>query len=69
MSEKKYKIVRFYRDSENLNHIVIRKGLSLEEAQAHCTDPETSSHTCTRPVGKARTAVHGPWFEGYEEQP
>ena len=42
-------------------------GLTLEEVQAHCNDPETSSRTCTRAEGKRRTAQRGPWFDGYEE--
>lgn len=41
-------------------------GLTLEQAQAHCSDPETSSRTCTRADRKRITKAHGPWFEGYE---
>lgn len=43
-----YKIVRFRFQGDNQ---VIRTGLTLEEAQAHCTDE----------------ATHGDgWFDGYE---
>lgn len=45
----------------------IAKGLTLEEAQAHCADPETSSSTCTSAAGRRRTKRHGRWFDGYTE--
>ena len=61
-----YKIVRGYRDS--YKRITIDRGLTLEEAQAHCKDPETSSSTCTNSAGKRRTKLHGPWFDGYEKE-
>jgi hypothetical protein len=60
----KYKIVRSYRDSYKKR--VIERGLTLEEAQEHCSNPETSSSTCTSAVGKRRTKTHGAWFDGYE---
>ena len=43
-------------------------GLTLEEAQAHCNDPETSSSTCTKSAGRKRTKTYGPWFDGYEKE-
>lgn len=58
-----FSIVRFFRDSDRRN--VIATGLSLEEARAHCSDPETSSSTCIGVNGKARTRRNGPWFDGY----
>jgi hypothetical protein len=59
-----YKIVRhYYRDGRR----TIRRGLTLEEAQAHCQDPETSSRTCTGARAKRRTRDRGPWFDGYIE--
>lgn len=58
-----YRIVRHYfRDSSSR---VIKRGLTLHQAQAHCQDPETSSSTATKPEGKRRTQLHGPWFDGY----
>lgn len=46
-----YKIIRSFRD--NYDRPVIATGLTLEEAQAHCKDPDT----------------HGDgWFDGYEEE-
>jgi hypothetical protein len=35
----KYKIVRLYKDDRKPR--VIKKGLTLEEAKAHCKDPKT----------------------------
>lgn len=63
--EPTYMIKRMYFDSPRHGE-VIKKGLTLEEAQAHCNDPETSSETCTSDPGRIRTRDHGPWFDGYE---
>jgi len=54
MSDQKlYKIVRFYRESFAKQRI-IKRNLTLDEAQAHCRNPATS---------KA-----GEWFDGYKSQ-
>lgn len=58
-----YKIIRFYEDSRRRR--TIKKNLSLEEAQQHCRDDETSSSTCSAAKTKR---VSGRWFDGYEEQ-
>jgi hypothetical protein len=42
--------------------------LTLKQAQAWCSDPETSSSTCQKAAGKARTRKCGPWFDGYTER-
>ena len=63
-----YQIVRFYRES-SVRRRVITRGLTLEEAQKHCSDPETSSLTAKGKVGRARTRSVGAWFDGYEVQP
>ena len=57
-----YQIIRFFKEEDNE---VIDTGLTLEEAQKHCNDPETSSSTGT--LGKAQylTARYGAWFDGY----
>ena len=47
---------------------VTRTGLTLEEAQEHCRDPETSSRTCASEAGLLRTISRSKWFEGYEEE-
>jgi len=54
-----YRIVRFYAD--NRERRVLQTGLTLEEAQDHCNDPETSSRTTTT------DSEPGTWFDGYEE--
>lgn len=47
---KSYRIVRFFFDSDKQ---LIKQGLTLEEAQAHCNDDKT----------------HGTgWFDGYESE-
>lgn len=61
----KYKIVRHYFNSHR--KYTVQHNLTLEEAQAHCRDPQSSSGTCYNSVGKARTKAVGPWFDGYTE--
>ncbi len=61
-----YKIVRSYK--KNYRKYTIDHGLTLEEAQAHCRDPETSSNTCTGATGLACTRRNGEWMDGYAEE-
>ena len=61
-----YTITRLFRDSPN--RTIVKRGLTLEEAQAHCSDPETSSSTCTSAEGKRRTKRSGPWFDSYSAE-
>lgn len=68
-----YKIIRMFSDIDSRDHIdnrdrVVKTGLTLEEAQEHCSDPETSSSTCTGREGMKRTEKCGMWFDGYEEE-
>jgi hypothetical protein len=57
-----YKIIRFFQTGTPPR--VIKRGLTLEEAQAHCRNPETSSSTAT-----SASAKHcGPWFDGYDSE-
>lgn len=52
--EPMYEIVRFHADSNHPDHRqVMQKGLTLEEAQAHCNDPDTRGDG---------------WFDGYSEE-
>jgi len=62
----KYKIVRSYLNGGSRR--TIETGLTLEEAQKHCADPETSWKTCTKSAGKRRTRERGPWFDGYTKE-
>lgn len=61
-----YEIVRLFQ-ADDRKPRVIRRGLTLEQAQAHCQDPETSSTTCTSSRGKRRTELCGPWFDSYQQ--
>lgn len=61
-----YKIIRKY--AKGYKSRVIERGLTLEEAQAWCKDPETSSHTCSEPRNVRRTRQVGPWFDAYTEE-
>lgn len=60
-----YCIIRFFkgRGSE-----IIKEGLSLEEAQEHCNDPETSSSTAVGQDAVERTLSEGDWFDGYTKE-
>lgn len=62
-----YKIIRMYRN-DNIETKVIKRNLSLEEAQEHCSDKETSSSTCTLPENTKHTERYGDWFDGYTDQ-
>jgi len=59
-----YKIVRIYR---NKPRRTIKTGLTLEQARAHCKNPETSSRTATSAKAARITKRNGPWFDAYEE--
>ena len=62
-----YKIIRHY---ENVNRPkrIVETGLTKEQAQKHCRDPQTNSRTCTEKVPCARTRVVGAWFDGYDTE-
>ena len=64
---ERYKIVRMYFNQKYPTR-TIKRGLTLEEAQAHCSDPETSSKTATNSRARRLTAQRGPWFDGYEQE-
>ncbi len=61
-----YRIIRFYQNDYTPRR-TIKRGLTLEQAQEHCSDPETSSSTCKSKTGRARTRRLGVWFDGYTE--
>lgn len=58
-----YRIVRHYFNGSRKRTIMT--GLTLAEAQAHCSNPETSSTTCTTSAAKRITRRSGEWFDGY----
>jgi len=57
---KEYKIYRLYA-KEGMSRRFIKGGLTLEQAQAHCNDPETSSKTAK----KGRGGCVSEWFDSY----
>jgi hypothetical protein len=59
-----YRIIRFYKNA-GISRRIIKTHLSLDQARKHCKDPQTSSSTCTNPVGIRRTREIGSWFDGY----
>ena len=61
-----YKVIRFYFNRPGYRRTILPR-VTLQEAQKHCNDPETSSSTCTLPANRRRTRQHGAWFDGYEE--
>ena len=61
-----YKIIRFFQ-RDDVPKEVVATGLTLEEAQEHCHDPETNSRTCEESENVARTEQCGDWFDGYTE--
>jgi hypothetical protein len=64
-----YEIVRFHQAGDMWfgHQQVIKRGLTLEQAQAHCQSPATSSSTCSaEKLRKVRAP--GAWFDGYQEQ-
>ena len=57
MSTTTYKIVRFKYPNISKPVRIIRTGLTLEQAQEHCSRPDTRG-------GEGETA----WFDGYEKE-
>tara|TARA_R110002012_G_C11644417_1_gene610922 strand:- start:698 stop:871 length:174 start_codon:yes stop_codon:yes gene_type:complete len=53
-----YNIIRFKFDGYPR---IVKRNLTLEEAQEHCRNPETSGETCSD------LSKRGQWFDGYEE--
>jgi hypothetical protein len=51
-NRERYKIIRFFRDKRPRR--VIKRDLTLKEAQKHCSDPNTRKE--------------GVWFDGYEKE-
>jgi len=62
-----YRIIRHFQNTDTRLRVV-KRGLTLEQAQEHCRDPETSSSTATSSRARSRTRELGPWFDGYQEE-
>lgn len=63
---KTYSIIRFFRDGHS--SIIIKQGLTLQEAKEHCKDEDTSSRTCYSIEAMTLTRTMGEWFDGYQEE-
>jgi len=61
-----YRVVRLYRDGGRKQ--VLARRLTLEEAQAWCSDPNGSSSTCWKTTPMQRTKRRGPWLEAFERE-
>lgn len=61
-----YRITRHF--ERGARREVVKTGLSLEAARAHCSDPETSSDTAKLEPAHTRTNIFGPWFDGYSHE-
>ena len=47
---------------------VLETGVTLEEARAHCKDPESSSSTCKSAESSKISLEYGAWFDVYVEE-
>jgi len=79
---KLYRVIRFYRTSYRRS--IIATGRTLDQAQAHCSRPNTHGLSNPRRPGTGRCYTHGiqkgercllcdeclehDWFDGYEAQ-
>lgn len=61
----RYKIVRRFLNGRKRT---INTGLTLEQAQAHCQNPETSWTTARSSKARKRTRDNGPWFDSYQKE-
>lgn len=62
-----YKVVRMYQ-ADNCATETVKTGLTRAEAKEYCSDPETSSSTCSTPEAERRTRLCGPWFCGFDSE-
>ena len=62
-----YKIVRMFFD-DDVPSKTMKRGLTLEQAQSHCQDKETSSSTCEGIEGIQYKQMYGKWFDAYTEE-
>lgn len=71
MNNKLYNIVRFYENGRKPR--VMRRGLTLKQAQEHCNDSETSSMTAKKACNGNKKAIERwheaqkHWFDGFRE--
>jgi hypothetical protein len=61
----KYSIIRKHFNGED---VLLEIGLTLKQAQEHCSNPDTSSRTCKSRSAMLYTQEHGAWFDCYEAE-
>ena len=67
MATTTYRIVRmFFKGGKRAVNGL--SGLTLEQAQEHCRNPESSYKTCKLYRNRKRTEQRGIWFDGYERE-
>jgi hypothetical protein len=64
--EVTYTVVRKYRNGSPDK--IIETMVTIEEAQEHCKDSETSSRTCKGKKALEHTEKYGEWFDCYYEE-
>lgn len=67
MTETLYRVVRRFEDEKKKSRVV-KRDLTLQEAQQHCASKETSSATAQQSRMRRYTQRNGGWFDSYEEQ-
>ena len=64
-----YKVIRYYEGSRaKVWKRTMKRGLTLEQAQAHCASPEASSKTATSDKAKRATRKVGHWYDGWSKE-
>lgn len=58
-----YRIMRYFFEGHCPQ--IVHTGLTLDEAQEHCNNPETDSTTCTSATARQLAVKRGRWFDGY----
>jgi len=58
-----FDIVRYYFKGGTR---VVKRGLTEDQAIAHCQDPEAGYTTCRKPINLRRTKRLGPWFDSMQ---
>jgi hypothetical protein len=64
---ERYKVQRLYFRRPGVRR-TLKTGLTLAQAQAHCSDPETSSRSCRYARNVKRTEQVGEWFDSYTQE-
>ena len=67
MSHETYRIVRFFQMPGKSTEVV-KVGLTLREAQLHVSHRDSASKSATSVEALRRTALFGPWDDGYTRE-